>query len=152
MANDKDSIPKNADHIGPGAYLHPEKLCPYTLMLVTLWRHGWHILEGKYRWITPILSHISKTPNASILAPYGQNLVTNNLTADNGLDEIEERLSSQMEGHLPQDLPHTPLLQDSTLGMQELEDAAAEVQWRTDLCEGQDTFSNVVQIGGITMN
>jgi hypothetical protein len=57
-----------------------------------------------------------------------------------------------MEGHLPQDLPHTLLLQDSTSGMQELEDAVAEVQWCTDLCEGQDTFSNVVQIGGIMMN
>jgi hypothetical protein len=39
--------------------------------------------------------------------------------------------------------------------MQELEDTAAEVQFHNDhndLCEGQGTFLNVVQVGGITMN
>ena len=36
--------------------------------------------------------------------------------------------------------------------MQELEDAAAEVQWHNESCEGQGTFLNVVQVGGITMN
>jgi len=40
MANDTDGIPKSADHIGPGAYLHPEKLHPYTLTLMTPWRCG----------------------------------------------------------------------------------------------------------------
>jgi hypothetical protein len=152
MANDNDGMSKSADHIGPGAYVHPEKLCLYTLMLATPWRRGQHILESKYSWITPILCHIPKTQNTSILAPYGQNLVTNSLTGDNEPDEIEEIPSSAWtEGHLP----HTPLLQDSTLGMQELEDAAAEVQFRNnhnDLCKGQGTFSNVVQVGGIMMN
>jgi hypothetical protein len=137
MANDNNGIPKNADHIGPGAYLHPEKLRPYTLMLTTLWRCGQNILESKYRWITPILCRISETPNASILAPYGQNLVTNNLTGDNELDEIEEiPSSSRTEGDLPHLVHHTPLLQDSTSGMQELEDAAMEAQWHNDSCEG----------------
>ena len=62
--------------------------------------------------------------NMSILVLYGQNLVTNSLTDDNEPDEIEEiPSSSQIKGHLPHILP----FQDSVLGMQELEDAAAEV-------------------------
>jgi hypothetical protein len=36
MANDNNSIPKSSDHIGLSAYLHPDKLCPYMLTLVTL--------------------------------------------------------------------------------------------------------------------
>jgi len=40
MANDNNGVPKSADHIGLGAYLHPEKLHPYMLMLTTPWRHG----------------------------------------------------------------------------------------------------------------
>jgi len=148
-ANDNEGVPKSADHIGLGAYLHLEKLCPYTLTLVTPWRHGRQTLEHKYTWITPILCRISETQNASILAPYGQNLVTNYLTDDNDSDEIEEvSSSSRREGHLP----HTPLSEDSTSGLQELEDAAAKAQWNNKSCEGQGSFSNVVQFGGITMN
>ena len=146
MANDNNSIPKSSDHIGPSAYLHPDKLCPYTLMLATLWRRGRHTLEAKYPWIAPILCRISKTLNTLILAPYGQNLVASWLTNENDSDEIEEiPSSSERDGHLPH-------IQASTLGMQELEDAADEVQWRNESCEGRDTFSNVVQVGGITLN
>jgi hypothetical protein len=36
--------------------------------------------------------------------------------------------------------------------MQELEDVADEVQWCNESYEGRDTFSNVVQVGGITLN
>ena len=149
MDNDNDGIPESSDHIGPGAYLHPDKLHPYTLTLATPWRRGRHTLEFKYAWIAPVLRRISETQNASILAPYGQNLVANWLTNEDELDEIEEvPSSSQREGHLP----HLPQLQESTSGMQELEDAAAEVQWHSKLCEGEGTFSNVVQLGGISMN
>ena len=48
MANNNEGVPKSADHIGPGAYLHLEKLCPYTLTLAMPWRCGWHTLENKY--------------------------------------------------------------------------------------------------------
>jgi hypothetical protein len=48
MANDNNSIPKSSDHIGPSAYLHPDKLCPYMLTLTTPWRRGQHTLEAKY--------------------------------------------------------------------------------------------------------
>jgi hypothetical protein len=72
------------------------------LTLVTPWRCGWHTLKNKFTWIIPILSRISETQNATILEPYGQNLVTIYLTDDDNLDEIEEiSLSSQREGHLP---------------------------------------------------
>ena len=147
-ANDNEGVPKSADHIGPGAYLHLEKLHPYMLTLAMPWRRGWHTLENKYTWITPILSRISETQNVTILAPYGQNLVTIYLTDDNDSDAIEEiSSSSQREG----DLPLTLLLQDSTSGLQELEDVAAEAQWNNRSC-GQGSFLNIVQFGGITMN
>ena len=149
MANDNNGVPNSADHIGPGAYLHPEKLRPCTLTLATLWRRGRQSLEFKYSWITPILCRISETPNASILAPYGQNLVTNCLRNKNDSDEIEEIPPlSGSEGHLP----HIPQSRETTSGMQDLEDAAAEDQWHNDLCEDQGSFSNMVQVGGITMN
>jgi hypothetical protein len=122
MANDTDGIPKSADHIGPGAYLHLEKLHPYTLTLATLWRCGHQTLEVKHSWITAILSCICETPNASILAPYGQNLVTNGLQNEYDLDEIEEVLPpSQSNGPLPH-----MLQSQETLGMQDLKDTAAE--------------------------
>ena len=35
MANNDNSVLNLADHIGPGAYLHPEKLCPCMLTLTT---------------------------------------------------------------------------------------------------------------------
>ena len=148
MDNDADGVPKSADHIGPGAYLHLEKLRPYTLTLATPWRHGRHTLEVKHSWITAVLCRICETPNVSILAPYGQNLVTNGLQNEYDLDEIEEILPpSESDGPLP----HMPQSQE-TLGMQDLEDAAAEDQWHNNSCEGQSAFSNVVQIGSITMN
>ena len=84
----------------------------------------------------------------SILAPYGQNLVTNGLQNECDLDEIEEVLPpSQSNGPLPH-----MLQSQETLGMQDLEDTAAEDQWHNNSCEGQSTFSNMVQIGSITMN
>jgi len=146
MANDNNSVPKSSDHIGPRAYSHPDKLRPYMLTLMTPWRRGQHTLEAKYPWIAPILCCILKTLNMSILAPYGQNLIASWLTNENDSDEIEEiPSSSERDGHLPH-------IQASTLGMQELKDAADEVQWCNESHEGRDTFSNVVQVGGITMN
>src|SRR6266851_8142366 len=98
MANNNEGVPKSADHIGPGAYLHLEKLHPYMLTLATPWRHSQHTLKNKYTWITPILSHISETQNTTILAPYGQNLITIYLTDNNDSDAIEEfSLSFQRE-------------------------------------------------------
>jgi len=40
---------------------------------------------------------------------------------------------------------------DTTLGMQELEDAVAENQWRNSESYGEESFSHSVQIGGATM-
>jgi len=122
MAHDNEGVSKSADHIGLGSYLDPEKLCPYTLTLATPWWCGRHTLEHKYTWITPILRCISETQNVSILAPYGQNLVTNYLTDNDDFDKIEEiSSSSPREGQLHH--------KDSTSGLQELEDVAAKAQW-----------------------
>jgi hypothetical protein len=36
--------------------------------------------------------------------------------------------------------------------MQELEDVVVEAQWHNNSCEGQDSFLNMAQVSGITMN
>jgi len=40
---------------------------------------------------------------------------------------------------------------DATLGIQQLEDATAEVQWCSSKHYGQDALSDLVQIGGMTV-
>jgi hypothetical protein len=140
-----------ADHTGPSAYLHPEKLYPSGLTLATPWKRGRHLLEDKYPWIVPIFHHISTYRNASILAPYGSSLVTNCLIDEPEDDDTETEeqppSSSQLHG-----TPVTPSSHNATMGMQELEDAAAEVQWRNNPSYEQGPFSNTVQIGGVVMN
>jgi hypothetical protein len=143
-----DGFANSVDHTGPRAYLCPDKLRPSSLTLATSWKRGRHFLEGKYPWITPILQSISSTENASILAPYGVSLVTTSLTGEVDDTGIEEDTPS----HQLDDLTCTSGVLDATLGMQELEDAAAEDQWRNSETYGQGTFSHSVQIGGISMN
>jgi hypothetical protein len=46
----------------------------------------------------------------------------------------------------------SPEVNDCTVGMQELEDAAADAQWPNALGDRQGSFSNVVQIGRHLMN
>ena len=140
-------LSSSVDHTGPGAYLHPDKLYPSSLTLATPWKRGRLSLEDKYPWIVPILNHISMHQNTSILAPYGYSLVNSEVTDEDDIIETEERAPPQLDSPSA-----TPDLDNTTMGMQELEDAAADIQWRTITTNGQGTFSNTVEIGGIVLN
>jgi hypothetical protein len=43
-----DKLTNSVDHIGPGSYLHPEKLYPSSLTLAIPWKCGRHFMEDKY--------------------------------------------------------------------------------------------------------
>jgi hypothetical protein len=142
-----DSILRTADHIGPGAYAHLEKLLPSMVTLATPWKCGRLVAEEKFPWIKQILSRIFATKDSSILAPYGSSLVTSSLSHNNDFDNMDGSPSTSPVKSL-----HTPISQDVTAGMRQLEDAAADVEWKYDQTNGLCAFSNTVQIEGITMN
>jgi hypothetical protein len=143
-----EDLSSSADHTGPSTYQHPEMLYPSRLTLATPWKHGRLSLEDKYPWIMAVLHHISTNQTTSILTPFGSSLITNCLTDEDNDTEMEEHASSsQLDGSLV-----VPELHDTTMGMQELEDAAAEAQWRNSPSYGQGTFSNMVEIRGVVMN
>ena len=147
VSKNLDELSKSLDHIGPRAYQRPDKLHPSGLTLATPWKRGRLSMEEKYPWISAILRSISSTNNASILAPFGVSLVTSSFTG--GIDD-----TSMGEDPLPNQTDNSACMSealDATLGMQELEDAAAEDQWRHSETYGQEAFSHSVQIGGITM-
>ena len=142
-----DELTNSVDHIGPGSYLRPEKLYPSSLTLATPWKCGRHFMEDKYSWITPILQSISSTTNASILAPYGIPLMTSSITGGANDTEMEE----DTPPHKIDSSACTPEALDTTIGMQELEDAVAESQWRNSEMYGQRSHSHSVQIGGMAI-
>jgi hypothetical protein len=144
VSTDMDSIPRTADHVGPGAYACPERLCPSTVTLATPWKRGRLMAEDTYPWIKPILSNISATENSSILAPYGFSLVTNSHSHD---DDLSDTSTSSVE------VSRHPLVsQDVTKGMRQLEDAVADAEWQYNQTNAPRAFSNTVQIKGLTMN
>src|SRR5260221_2684709 len=147
VSKNLDDLSNSLDHIGPRAYQHPDKLRPSGLTLATPWKRGRHSLEAKYPWITAILQSISSTKNASILAPYGINLVVCSLTGRTNDAGQEDDAPS----HKADSSRCTSEIWDATLGMQELEDAVAEDQWRNSETYGQESFSHSVQIGGVAM-
>ena len=149
VSKNLDDLSKTLDHVGPRAYLHPDRLYPVSLTLATSWKRGRHAMEDKYSWIAAILRSISSTKNASILAPYGVSLVTSSLTDADNDTRVEEDAPPHQTGRSV----YTSGVQDATLGIQELEDAAAETQWRNSetYSSGQDAFLHSVHIGGIEM-
>lgn len=95
------------------------------------------------------LARISATEKSSILAPYGSSLVT--ASHENNFDNADETSSTS----LVKTSLCTPISQDVTAGIRQLEDAAADVEWKhnhLDQTNGLCAFSNTVQIGGVTMN
>jgi len=142
-----DELSKTLDHIGPRAYLCSDRLHPSGLTLATPWKRRQHTLEHKYPWIKLILQSISSTKNMSILAPYGISLVSPSLTGGvNDAGTAEDTPSHQSNSAMcPSEVLGT------TLGISELEDAAAENQWCNSTTYGQGTFPHSVQIGGMTM-
>ena len=145
-----DIISHSTDHIGPQAYLHPERLYPSGLTLATPWKHGQQLVEENYKWALPILYRISATQNASILVPFGTSLVTQHLVEEDDSDDrdLEDfQTTSHMESFLD-----TPDVDDCTMGMRELEDATMDAQWSNALDDRQANFMNVIQIGKQTMN
>jgi len=148
VSKNLDDLSTSLDHIAPRTYRHPDKLHPSNLTLATSWKCGRHSLEAKYPWITPILQAISSTENASILAPYGANLVVRSLTG--GTDDASQE--EDTTSHRSDSPSCKPEVLDATSGMQELEDAVAdsESHWRNSETSGQETVSHTVQIGGIT--
>ena len=145
-------VSNSLDHIGPRAYLHPDDLRPSSLTLATPWKRGRLFIEDRHPWITPTLRSIASTNNASILAPYGISLVGSSLIG--GINDITKEEDTPSYESPQLDRPMRPSeVPDATLGMQELEDAVAENQWRNSDAYGQDTvtFSHSVQIGGITI-
>jgi len=145
-----DIISHSIDHIGPRSYLHPERLYPSGLTLATPWKCGHQLVEENYEWALPVLHRISTTQHASILAPFGTSLVTQHLVEEDDSDDrdLEDlRTTSHVEGF--SDMPD---VNDCTMGMQELEDAAADAQWPDALDDRQAKFANVIQIGNHTMN
>jgi hypothetical protein len=121
-------------------------------MLATPWKCGWQVIKEKYGWAIPILYHISTIPNTTIIAPFGTTLITQHLVEDNDTDgrNLEE---SQSLSHI-EAFSDSDLLKDDgcTMGMQELEDTAADAQWPNTLGDRQNDFTNVVQIGKHIMN
>lgn len=148
-----NNFSNTVDHTGPRAYSSPDKLLPSGLTLATVWKRGRHLLEEKYPWITQILYRISTTENASILAPYGTSLVATHLS-DNISDAAAEEDASSPQPNDSTIPSERHGRHDMSLGMQELEDAVTEVQWRnsTSYAQTRNKFSNSVQIGGVTMN
>jgi hypothetical protein len=142
----------SVDHTGPRAYLCPDKLRPSTFTLATSWKRGRRLLEDKYPWIIPILQSISSTENASILAPYGTNLVTNSHTG--GVGDTITSMEEDIPSHQSDGSMCTPEVPDATIGMQELEDAVVENGWRNSEAYGKGTsnFSHLVQIEGKAVN
>jgi len=135
------------DHVGPRAYPCPEKLLPSGLILATPWKRGRHFLEDKYPWIRSILRSVSSTENASILAPYGLSLVASSLK--DGVDDISTEEDAPPGSHQSDSSVCSSVALDATLGMQELEDAVAEDQWRSR--ENWQGFSHTITIGGAMM-
>jgi len=149
VSRNLDELSSTLDHIGPRAYSRPERLHPARLTLATPWKRGRKSLEDKHPWIIPTLQSISATKNASILTPYGINLLMSSLTGGISDDSMEEDSPSpQSDRPMP---VYSPEVQDATSGMQELEDAVSEDRWHNSESYGQDTFSHAVQIGGVTM-
>ena len=145
-----DVVSNSTDHIGPRAYLHLERLYPLGLTLATPWKHGWQLVEEKFHWAQPILHHLSTTRNATILVPFGISLITEHIIEEDNTankDAGEFRSSSHVESFA--DMPE---VDDCTVGMCELEDAAVDTQWPDALGDRQGSFSNVVQIGRQSMN
>ena len=147
-----DDLARTLDHMGPSAYPHPDKLRPSNLTLATPWKHRRHALEDKYSWIVSVLQSISSTKDTSILAPYGVSLVisSESLTGtDNDTSSMgEDILSPTCQTDSPVCVSESGIL-DMSLGMQELEDAAAESQWRNSETYGQEPFSHSVHIRGV---
>jgi hypothetical protein len=140
-------ISSSADHTSPRAYANPEKLRPSGMTPATSWKRGRWLLEERHKWAVPILQHISGTPNASILAPYGSSMIIVNETGDDDDSDTEGDPSMSDRG------PSPPLnLQDTTVGIQELEDSATDIDWRNKTRSEGGPFSNVVQVGGVAMN
>lgn len=147
VSRDIDGISKAADHIGPGAYTHLERLHPSMVTLATSWRRGRLMAEDAYPWIKLILTRVSATENSSILAPYGSSLVAGSLSQGDDIENMDGRpATAPVEESL-----HTPTSKDVTAGMRQLEDAAADAEWQNNQTNPL-AFSNTVQIGGITMN
>ena len=111
------------------------------------WKRGRHILEDKYSWIKPMLQLISSTKNASILAPYGINLIKSYLMGGVNDTGMEEETLCETDSPV-----YTSEALDMTIGMQELEDAVAETQWHNSKTYGKGPFSHSVQIGGMAIN
>ncbi|KAI0283768.1 hypothetical protein BC826DRAFT_1110068 [Russula brevipes] len=63
VSRNMEVFPASADHTGPRAYLHPERLYPSRLTLAMAWKHRQHLMEDKYPWIMLILDRISMTEN-----------------------------------------------------------------------------------------
>ena len=147
LSKSSEEPPNSVDHVGLNAYLSPERLYPSGLTLATSWKRGRHLMENKYSWITSVLQSISSTPNASILAPYGINLMTCSLTPGAiDTDIMEEDLEEDTPSY---EKSSTSEALDAITGMQELEDAVAETKWRDSEAYGQGSHSHSVQIGGM---
>ncbi|KAI0282663.1 hypothetical protein BC826DRAFT_1110696 [Russula brevipes] len=143
-------ISSSADYTSPRAFANPEKLRPSGMTPATSWKCGRRLLEERHKWAAPILQHISGTPNASILAPYGTSMIILNETGDDGDSEAEGDPSMSDRDPSPL-LPPSNLL-DTTAGMRELEDSATDIDWRDKTHSEKVPFSNVVQVGGVAMN
>jgi hypothetical protein len=98
-------------------------------------------------WIKPILQLISSTKNASILTPYGINLIKPSLMGGVNDTSMEEKTLCKMDS-----LTYISEALDMTIGMQELEDAIAETQWHNSETYGKGPFLHSVQIGGMAIN
>jgi hypothetical protein len=132
--------------------LHLERLYPSGLTLATPWKRGQQIIEDKYAWALPILHSISTTQNATILALFGMSLVTQHLIEEDDADDRESEESQMHASSLAEGFSDTPKNGDCTVGMRELEDAAADAQWSDALGDRQDNFTNVIRIGKHKIN
>jgi len=119
-------------------------------MLATPWKHGQQLVEEKYHWTVSILHRISTTPNATILAPFRISIITEHLTEEDNRDDRDWE-EIQSSSHV-RSFADTPEVEDCTVGMRELENAAADAQWPDALGDTQVGFSNIVQIGRQAMN
>jgi len=119
---------------------------------VTPWKRGQQLVEEKFRWAQPILHRVSTTRNAMILAPFGTSLVTEHTIEEDNTDTDDKDTGEFRSSSRVESFADTPKVDDCTMGMCELEDAAADTQWPDAFGNRQGSFSNLVQIGRQSMN
>ncbi|EIW77944.1 hypothetical protein CONPUDRAFT_61354 [Coniophora puteana RWD-64-598 SS2] len=147
----RDEVPvQNVDHIGPRSFRGDLK--PANVTLLTCWKAGRRQIEDTDATLSERLAAIDSTVESSILAPNGTLLIHLPAATDAGIDTDD---AEECEYSVGQPTQPVPTGGDSNCdGLCELEDAAADAQWRLSVNSSSamrvavPQFSNMVDIDG----